>query len=45
MDPPELFRAIYLVFLGREAGPRVGNFLSAMERDFVVSRLTEASRA
>ncbi len=45
MDPPELFRALYLVFIGREAGPRVGNFLSAMERSFVVSRLTEASRS
>ena len=43
-DPPELFKAIYLVFIGREEGPRVGNFLSAMEREFVISRLEEASR-
>ncbi len=45
LEPPELFRAIYLVFLGREEGPRVGNFLCAMERDFVISRLREASLA
>lgn len=39
----ELFKAIYLVMLDRESGPRVGNFISALDRDFVVSRLREAS--
>jgi lysyl-tRNA synthetase class 1 len=39
----ELFRAIYLVLLGRESGPRVGNFISALDRDFVIARFREAS--
>lgn len=41
--PNEIFQAIYLVLLGRDSGPRVGNFISALDRDFVVSRFREAS--
>ncbi len=43
MDPPELFKAIYLVLIGRESGPRVGNFISAIEKEFVVRRFRDAS--
>lgn len=38
----ELFKAIYLVLLNRESGPRAGSFISALEKDFVVSRFREA---
>ncbi|MEM3514882.1 MAG: lysine--tRNA ligase [Candidatus Hadarchaeum sp.] len=41
--PNELFQAIYQVLLGRDSGPRVGNFISALDRDFVISRFREAS--
>ncbi|MEM2679415.1 MAG: lysine--tRNA ligase [Candidatus Hadarchaeales archaeon] len=39
LDPPKLFEAIYLAFLGRPSGPRAGAFLSALDRRFVVERL------
>ena len=42
-SPADLFRAIYLVLLDRDSGPRVGNFISALDRDFVVTRFREAS--
>ena len=39
----ELFKAIYLALLGRESGPRVGNFISVLDKEFVISRLGEAT--
>ncbi len=39
----DLFKAIYLVLLGRDSGPRVGNFISALDKEFVVARLREAA--
>ena len=39
----ELFKAIYLVLLGKDSGPRIGNFILALDKEFVVSRLKEAS--
>lgn len=41
--PAELFKSIYLAFLGKTHGPQAGWFLSALERDFVLKRLKEAS--
>lgn len=43
LNPPELFKAIYLVLIGRESGPRAGNFISALDKKFVVERFKEAS--
>jgi len=43
LKAPELFKAIYLALLGRESGPRVGNFISVLDKEFVISRLTEAA--
>ena len=40
---PELFKAIYLVLLGRESGPRAGSFISVLDKEFVISRLKEAT--
>ncbi|HEX5039349.1 MAG TPA: lysine--tRNA ligase [Candidatus Limnocylindria bacterium] len=37
------FAAIYLAFLGRSSGPRAGWLLAALDRDFVLGRLREAS--
>lgn len=34
----ELFKAVYLALLGRESGPRAGNFISALDKEFVISR-------
>lgn len=36
------FRALYAIFLGRNSGPRAGELLAALERDFVLNRLREA---
>jgi lysyl-tRNA synthetase class 1 len=35
------FKAIYRVLLDREAGPKAGNLLAFLERDFVVKRFRE----
>jgi lysyl-tRNA synthetase class 1 len=41
IDQPSAFKAIYRVLLDRENGPKGGNFLSFLERDFVVRRCLE----
>lgn len=38
LEPVELFQAIYQVLLGQKSGPRVGNFLTALDDEFVVER-------
>lgn len=43
IEPVKLFRAIYLVLLGKKSGPRVGNFLTALEDDFVIRRFRKAA--
>ncbi|HOU70330.1 MAG TPA: lysine--tRNA ligase, partial [Methanothrix sp.] len=45
LDSKKFFQAIYLAFLGDRQGPKVGWFLSSLEREFVRERLIEASRA
>ena len=42
LKPSELFKAVYLALLGRESGPRVGNFVSVLDKKFVVGRLRDA---
>lgn len=39
----QAFRALYQAFLGRSSGPRAGELLAALERDFVLGRLREAA--
>jgi len=39
LSPKEFFTAIYIAFLGKESGPKVGWFLSTMQPDFVAARL------
>ncbi len=39
VSPKEGFGAFYRVIIGKDQGPRLGYFLSNMERDFVISRL------
>ena len=36
------FKAVYLAFLGKDHGPKAGWFLSVLDRNFVLQRLTEA---
>jgi lysyl-tRNA synthetase class 1 len=43
LKPGRAFRALYLAFLGRPNGPRAGWLLAKLERDFVLTRLREAS--
>ncbi|MCJ7719921.1 MAG: hypothetical protein MUO36_00420 [Candidatus Hadarchaeum sp.] len=40
-EPQELFKAVYLVLIGREFGPRVGNFILAIDKEFVINRFKE----
>ena len=43
LKAPELFKAIYLALLGRESGPRAGNFISVLDKGFVISRFKEVA--
>lgn len=43
LKPKKLFQAIYKVLLGKKSGPRVGNFLTALEDEFVVERFRNAT--
>jgi lysyl-tRNA synthetase class 1 len=36
------FQTIYQIFLGQDKGPRAGYFLSNLDKDFVITRVTEA---
>jgi len=40
-EPQELFKAVYLALIGREFGPRVGNFILAIDKEFVINRFKE----
>jgi len=42
IDPKTAFSTIYQVILGQEKGPRVGYFLSNLDKDFVLDRFKEA---
>lgn len=37
------FKALYKIFIGKTAGPRLGSFLASMDQKFVVNRLIQAS--
>jgi lysyl-tRNA synthetase, class I len=41
IDQPSAFKAIYRVLLDRESGPKAGNLLSFLDRDFVIGRFRE----
>ncbi|MBO6084020.1 MAG: lysine--tRNA ligase, partial [Candidatus Methanomethylophilaceae archaeon] len=38
------FKVLYQILINKERGPRLGNFLASMDRDFVIGRVTEASQ-
>ncbi len=37
------FKALYKIFIGKSAGPRLGSFLASMDQKYVVNRLIQAS--
>ena len=41
IDQPSAFKAIYRVLLDRESGPKAGNLLSFLDREFVIKRCSE----
>jgi lysyl-tRNA synthetase class 1 len=41
--PQDLFGALYLLFLGKSYGPKIGWFLSVLDKEFVLKRLQEVS--
>lgn len=45
IKPTDAFQAIYAIFLNKTHGPQAGWFLAALELDFVLKRLKEASHA
>ncbi len=44
LTPREAFGAIYQAFLGKDSGPQAGWFLTALDPQFVLVRLREASQ-
>ena len=42
IEPKQAFSSIYQVILGQNKGPRIGYFLSNLEKEFVLTRLMEA---
>jgi lysyl-tRNA synthetase class 1 len=36
LNPSEFFKQGYLIFLGEEHGPRLGNFLASLDKDYVL---------
>ena len=45
IEQPVAFKAIYRVLLDKEMGPKAGNLLAFLDRDFVVKRFRELSFA
>jgi lysyl-tRNA synthetase class 1 len=41
IDQPSAFKALYRVLLDKAAGPKAGNLLAFLERDFVITRCRE----
>ena len=39
LKPAEAFKLIYKLFLNKEQGPKVGFFLSSLDKDFVINRI------
>lgn len=39
LKPAQAFKALYQLFIGRDSGPKIGYFLSSLDRDFVLARL------
>ncbi|MBO4797577.1 MAG: lysine--tRNA ligase [Candidatus Methanomethylophilaceae archaeon] len=37
------YKALYKIIIGKEAGPRLGFFLSSLDKKFVINRLVQAS--
>lgn len=45
MNKGKAFRVFYKILLGKNKGPRLGRFLSQLDRDFVAERVEEALKA
>ncbi len=43
LEPKVFFGAIYQAFLGKDHGPKVGWFLSVLDREFVIKRIKEVT--
>ncbi|MHA1846169.1 MAG: lysine--tRNA ligase [Promethearchaeota archaeon] len=44
ISPKKVFQAIYRIFLGKSFGPRLGPFLIALDKKFVLERLEKAAK-
>ncbi len=39
INSKDFFKTIYLLFIGKERGPRLANFLASLDKDFTIKRL------
>ena len=44
IKPADLFGGLYLAFLAKSYGPKIGWFLSVLPKEFVLKRLEEAAK-
>ena len=44
VEPKEFFSAFYLSLLGKDSGPKLGWFLSVLDKEFLEKRLEEVSK-
>ncbi len=42
MQPKDAFQLLYRIFIGKQAGPKLGPFLATLEQDYVFARLEAA---
>ncbi len=45
LEPVEVFQSIYISLIGEKHGPRAGNFLTALDDDFVVRRFEKVANS
>ena len=41
LKPAEAFKLIYRLFLNKDQGPKVGFFLSSLDKEFVLNRIAQ----
>jgi lysyl-tRNA synthetase class 1 len=44
ISPKDFFTPFYRMLLGKDSGPKLGWFLSTLEKEMVISRLTDISK-
>jgi lysyl-tRNA synthetase class 1 len=41
LKPADAFKLLYKLFLNKDQGPKIGFFLSSLDKDFVINRIAQ----